>query len=57
MKITKNFMHDFDHATEGKEVNKHGSVEDDYHKCWEGIKRLFDPNDKDAGYKKLKESK
>lgn len=56
MKVTRKFMHQFDQETEGKNVDPNGVVEEDYYKCWEGIKRLFDPNDKDAGYKKLKKS-
>lgn len=50
-------MHDFEDLTEGKGVNSHGVVDDEYHDCWKGIKRLFDPNNKEAGYKKLKETK
>mmetsp|Transcript_39276 Transcript_39276/g.45051 ORF Transcript_39276/g.45051 Transcript_39276/m.45051 type:complete len:96 (+) Transcript_39276:400-687(+) len=56
MKITKNFMHDFDEVTEGKDVNSLGTVEDDYYKCWQGVKRLFDPNNKNAGYKEFKKT-
>jgi len=52
MKITKNFMHDLEGVTEGKDVNVHSTWDDGYHDCWKGIKRLFDPKDPEAGYKK-----
>jgi len=57
MKITKNFMHDFGEATKDKEVNTNKSVDDDYYKCWQGMKRLFDPKNKKAGYKALQATK
>ena len=52
MKLTKNFMHDFGKNTEGKDVDVHKSVDDDYHKCWQGLERLFNSEDIDAGRKK-----
>jgi hypothetical protein len=55
MKVTKNFMHEFGDSTKGKEVDPHKIVDSDYYKCWQGMKRLFDPTDPDAGFKKLKD--
>lgn len=52
MKITKAFMHDLEGATEDHDVDTHKNFDHSYHDCWKGMKRLFDPNDPDAGYKK-----
>ena len=57
MKVTKNFMHDLKGVTEDHDVNKEKLWDKDYHDCWKGIKRLFDPNDPEAGYKKLHSEK
>ena len=57
MKVTKNFMHEFEHETKGKEVDKDKLYDGDYYKYWEGMKRMFDPKDKDAGVKILKGKK
>lgn len=54
MKLTKNFMHDNESQTDGKDVDSYKTVETDYYKCWKGVKRLFDPTNPDAGYKNLK---
>jgi len=50
-------MHDLKGVTEDHDVNKEKLWDKDYHDCWKGIKRLFDPNDPEAGYKKLHSEK
>eukprot|EP00343_Euplotes_focardii_P001128 CAMPEP_0205799200 /NCGR_PEP_ID=MMETSP0205-20121125/386_1 /ASSEMBLY_ACC=CAM_ASM_000278 /TAXON_ID=36767 /ORGANISM="Euplotes focardii, Strain TN1" /LENGTH=49 /DNA_ID= /DNA_START= /DNA_END= /DNA_ORIENTATION= len=49
MKLTKNFMHDLEGVTDGKDVDVYKTWDEDYHKCWKGIKRLFNPEDPEAG--------
>ena len=42
-------MHDIGEGTEGKGVNEGKTIDEDYHLCWKGIKKHFDPNDRDKG--------
>jgi argonaute-like protein implicated in RNA metabolism and viral defense len=48
MKIRKKFIHEFKHETKDKVVENDKLYDADYYKCYEGLKRMFNPNDMNA---------